>query len=98
VQGPPLLLFDLNVDQCQAILVKTLDLLPILYTDRLSSVSRSNLKVLLDTYFQDDAYQAIHGENENKSFFCSFSVNEMRMKSDSWIGVLRQIRKGDDIP
>jgi hypothetical protein len=56
VQGPPpSLLFDLNVDQCQAILVKTLDLLPLLYTDRSSSVSRSNLKVLLDKYFQDDA-------------------------------------------
>ncbi len=54
-QDLPLLPFDLNVDQCQAILVETLDLLPLLYTDRLSSVSRSNLKVLLDTYFQDDA-------------------------------------------
>jgi hypothetical protein len=98
VQGPPLLPFDLNIDQCKAILVETLDLLPLLYTDRLSSVSPSNLKVLLDTYFQDNAYQAIHGENENKSFFGSFSVNEMRMKRDSWIGVSRQIRKGHDIP
>ncbi len=53
---------------------------------------------MLTTALWIDAYQAIHGENKNKSFFGSFSVNEMRMKRDSWIGVSRQIRKGDDVP
>jgi hypothetical protein len=65
---------------------------------KLGPVTSGGRKYVLTTALWIDAYQAIHGENKNKSFFGSFSVNEMRMKRDSWIGVLRQIRKGDDIP
>ncbi len=65
---------------------------------KLGPVTSGGRKYVLTTALWIDAYQAIHGENKNKSFFGSFSVNEMRMKRDSWIGVSRQIRKGNDIP
>jgi hypothetical protein len=55
-------LFDLNhVDQCQEILVKTIELLPLFSDSRSTLATRDNLKLLIDNYFQEDAFRQSFG-------------------------------------
>jgi hypothetical protein len=48
-------LFDLTVDQCQAILIKTIELL-LSSGSRSTLATRDNLKLLIDQYFQEDPF------------------------------------------
>jgi hypothetical protein len=63
--------FDLNVDQCQAILAKTIELLFSSHS-RPSVDRRDNLELLIDKYFQEDAYGKHNGAEVTLDHFNKF--------------------------
>ena len=82
--------FDLNVDQCHAILDETLALLTLSDVSRPTLATTTNLNILLDKYFQDDKFgqlfrsMIIYGKQDGAEVtVASFNKFVMRPRSSN---------------